>query len=460
MAYSILSIDDDVSVRKSLFYIFKDQYPFFEAQNSDEAFALLKQQEIDLIFLDLNFPNEDGLDILKKILALNLEQEVVMLTANSDLGKAVECIRTGAVDFLVKPVEVEQVRARVKELAEKKELTIKNFLLQSKLEQKNPGKFIGNAKSIVEMKRNIEKIAKSPSSVLLLGESGTGKELVANMIHDQSDRASKNFIAINCAAIPGELLESELFGHEMGAFTSATQKKLGKFEMADGGTIFLDEISSLPFALQGKLLRVLQEKTFERVGGTSLIKVNFRMVAASNEDLQKLVNEKKFREDLYYRLNVVPIKIPPLRDRGEDISVLCEYFLERFNRELNSEKAKKFHHETIEILQRYPWPGNVRELQNLVERLVILSPDPKIYPEDLPAEYRLIDLNLPKSSQRKTLKESIASYEKQVILDALKANDFNQTKTAEALDVHRNTLINKMEEYMISRVEYGEMRIQ
>ena len=304
------------------------------------------------------------------------------------------------------------------------------------------------------MKKNIEKIAKSSSSVLLLGESGTGKELVANMVHAQSERAHKNFVAINCAAIPAELLESELFGHELGAFTSATQKKLGKFEMADGGTVFLDEISSMPMMLQGKLLRVLQERSFERVGGTSTIKVDFRLVAASNEDLKQLIVEKKFREDLYYRINVVPIQIPPLRERPEDIPVLADYFLKKFNMELGPEKSKKFHSETLELLQKYLWPGNVRELQNLVERLVILSPDPKIYPDDLPIEYRDQEKLHRHKNLRQSLKKSLLECEKHIILEALKLNDHNQTKAAEMLDVHRNTLINKMEEHMISRVEY------
>lgn len=455
MPFSILSIDDDLSVRKSMFYMFKDLYPFFEAENGQKAFEILKKETIDLIFLDLNFPDgENGLELLRDILTLNPDVDVMILTANTDLSKAVECIRAGAIDFIAKPVEVDQVRARVSALAQKKELTIKNYLLESKLQQQNPGKFVGSAKAILDMKKSIEKIAKSSSSVLLLGESGTGKELVANMVHAQSERAHKNFVAINCAAIPAELLESELFGHELGAFTSATQKKLGKFEMADGGTVFLDEISSMPMMLQGKLLRILQEKSFERVGGTSTIKVDFRLVAASNEDLKQLIAEKKFREDLYYRINVVPIQIPPLRERSEDIPVLAEYFLKKFTMGSGLEKSKKFHPETLELLQKYRWPGNVRELQNLVERLVILSPDPKIYPDDLPMEYRDQEKLHRHKNLRQSLKKSLLECEKHIILEALKLNDHNQTKAAEMLEVHRNTLINKMEEHMISRVEY------
>lgn len=453
MAFSILSVDDELSVRKSLYYIFKDKYPFFEAETGAQALDILKTNSIDLVFLDLNFPEEDGYEILKQIKSQYPEVEVIMLTATGDIQKAIQCIKEGAEDFLIKPLEVEQIRKRVKNLEQGKDLTLQNMYLQSQLEEKKPTLLIGQSKGIQEVKQNVKKVASTDSTVLITGESGTGKELVARMIHEESSRIHKNFVAINCAAIPRELMESEFFGHEMGAFTSATQKKVGKLELADGGTVFLDEIGSMPLELQGKLLRVLQEKSIERVGGTQTLKIDFRLVAATNDNLNEMVKDGTFREDLYYRLNVIPIKIPSLRERKEDIGLLLQHFLERFNKAINKGKPKKFHRETLELLTQYGWPGNVRELQNLVERLVILSPDQKIYPEDLSVEYRVPSF-IKVENSFKGLKENLAQFEKQLIIDALKQFNGNQTKTAEALGIHRNTLINKMDELMISKVVY------
>ena len=440
---TILVADDEESLRDSMRILLADEYNVVFAQNGKEALSLVKKTAPDLIFLDIRMPEIDGLEVLSRIRDMGIDVDVIMITAMNTVSYAVEAIKRGAYDYITKPFDIDGVQAIIEKVLEKRRLAQENLYLKEEIEKKYQfEKIVGRSQVMKDVFSMIMTVAKSESTVLIHGESGTGKELAARAIHNISDRNRKLFVPVNCAAIPENLLESELFGHERGSFTGAFDRKLGKFEIADEGTIFLDEISSMPLAMQGKLLRVLQEKEFERVGGVEPVPVNVRVISATNIDLKKMVAEEKFRTDLFFRLNVIPITLPPLRDRREDIPLLAEHFLDIYNREF-VKKIKGFTKEAMHALNNYAWPGNVRELQNLIERLVVLAKDDLITEAHLPKEIMEPE-GEPVAGALHDLpfREAQIKFESAFIKKALLKAGGSKNKAAKILGVHRNTLLN------------------
>ena len=384
----ILVIDDEWSIRDVLTNILAGEgYKVDTAEDGDEGIQKLDEQLYDLVITDLKMPRVQGIEVLRHLGTLNVHTLGIVATGHGSIESAVEALRLGAFDYITKPFHLDEIKILVNKARQFQTLQTENKSLRREL--KRSGKIdniIGASPPIVEMNELIRTVADSDSTILVLGESGTGKELVARAIHYNSPRAEKPQIPVNCGAIPEDLLESELFGHVKGAFTGATMNRIGRFQMADGGTIFLDEIGDMSPKLQVKLLRVLQEQTFEPVGATETVKVNVRIIAATNRDLEKDVEEGKFREDLFYRLNVIPINIPPLRERIEDIPILAAHFVERFNK-LKGRRIKRFSPEALDVLCAYPWPGNVRELENLIERMAILHREDEIDVDKLPERF-------------------------------------------------------------------------
>jgi DNA-binding NtrC family response regulator len=437
----ILVIEDENSMLLTYRSILKTSYDTVLANNGKEGLAALGQANYPLVLLDMMMPDMNGLEVLKEIKKIDNNSEVIIVTAVHDIRSAVQTIKLGAYDYITKPFEAEELLSLIEKALEKRSLVRENTYLRQALEEK--GSFldlIGRAAVIKKVFGLIDKIALTDSTVLITGESGTGKELAAQAIHKKSPRAPKPFVVVNCAALPEPLIESELFGHERGAFTGALERKEGKFELADEGTIFLDEIGCLPLALQSRLLRVLQDNCVERVGGSKPVQVDVRVVAATNMKIEEAVKDGKFREDLYYRLNVLRVHMPSLRDRWEDIPLFLDYFLDKYNREFNK-RIKGFSPEALQLLSEYDWPGNVRELQNLIERIVALADNESLVSaEDIPLENACHNLI------KKGLKEAKADFEKRYIRNALAEAGGNQTKAAEILGVHRTTLISKMEQ--------------
>jgi len=382
----ILIVEDEKSVRDALIFALKDKYGVHLASDGKKGLEIAAKGNIDLVLLDINLPEINGLVLLERIKDLDSSLPVIMITGNKTVDSAVSAMKLGAYDYIVKPFDIKELMALIDKALEKKMLEQQNLYLRSELE-KTAGfeKIIGQSGKMKEIFSMIRTVAKSDSTVLITGESGTGKELVARAIHNQSSRSKKLFVAVNCAAIPENLLESELFGYEKGAFTGAMERHLGKFELADGGTIFLDEIGSMPLSMQSKILRVLQERVIDRVGGTTSIPVDVRVISATNSDLKAEVESKKFRSDLYYRLNVIPIHIPSLRERSEDIPLLANYFLGKYKIECGK-KIDLISKKAMDGLMAYRWPGNVRELENLIERLVVLCQKNTITEDSLPPE--------------------------------------------------------------------------
>ena len=442
----ILVVDDEKSIQQAFKLLLDRKYRVHTCDSGKAALQKLEEVEIDIVLLDIMMPEMDGLEVLEKIKQKYPQIEVIMITATKTVETAVQAMKLGAYDYLVKPVDKDDILIAIERTLNKITLEKENFLLKREVNSfYNTGEMIGVSGAMQGVMKSIEKVAESDSTVLLWGESGAGKELAARSIYNHSARRNKPFVAVNCAAIPNDLLESELFGHEKGAFTSADKTYIGKFEFANEGTIFLDEASSLTLPAQAKLLRVLQEKEFTRVGGNRIIKVDVRIISSTNYDLQKAVQEKTFREDLYYRLNVVPIIIPPLRERREDIAPLAEHFLREFNTKLHK-GLRVFSAEALKVLTGYEWPGNVRELRNLVERLVVMADSETLDVSDLPIEILSGGKQSRDPGALKNLKEAVNEVEKEYIFKCLKKNNFNQTKTAKELGIHRNTLINKIKE--------------
>ena len=445
----ILVVDDEENIRKSLKMILEyEGYAFLEAADGLEAKEVLEEHlEIDLVLLDIKLPDIDGLILLGEIKKKSFSPEVIMISGHGTIPLAVEATKLGAFDFLEKPLHRERVLLSLRNALEARKL--KSAYLDIKTRTEKKYQLIGEHPLMKNLWQEILKIAPTNATVLIQGESGTGKELVARAIHAHSQRVSENFVQVNCAAIPEELIESELFGHEKGAFTGATERKPGKFELADGGTIFLDEIGDMSLRTQSKVLRVLEEGEVQRVGSSKIIKVDVRVIAATNKDLKREMSRGRFREDLYFRLNVVPLSVPPLRERNEDIPLLVDYFCAIFSEE-NNFKRKTFSPEALEIMKKYPWKGNVRELRNLVERLIILTEKDAIKPEDLP-EHLLQekDLFLPDMRKIKTLKEFREEAERNFILFKLKVNNWNVSRTAREIDTPRSNLYKKLEQYGI-----------
>ncbi len=438
----VLVVDDEESIRRSLAGLLSDEG--FEVATASEGEAALRELAgrdggADLVLLDIAMPGRDGIQILEELRASRPELPVVMMTGHGSIESAVRATKLGAFDFIEKPLSVDKLL-----------LTIQHALDQTRLERENrrlraeslrAHEILGESEPVRRLKEQIELAAPTNGWVLISGENGTGKELVARQIHLQSRRAGAPFVDVNCAAIPEELIESELFGHEKGAFTGAIARKRGKFELANGGTLFLDEIADMSLKTQAKILRILQEHAFERVGGTEAIEVEVRVIAATNKDLEKEIASGRFREDLYYRLNVIPFHVPPLRERREDIPILVRAFVEEFCAEAGA-KPKTIAAGALALLQRYPWPGNVRELRNLIERLVLMTPASKIGAEDLPATLQAASAR--DADPAATLEAARRGFEREFLAAKLRENGWSVSRTAEVVGLARETLSRKI----------------
>lgn len=440
----IFIVDDEEGIRESLSGILEDDgYDVLTADSGEEAVKILRETSPDLIFLDIWLTGMDGIKTLQEIKAMKPDVPVIMISGHGSIELAVKATQIGAYDFLEKPLSLERVLLVSKRAIEKRTLERENITLRENLTKK--WKLVGESQKIRDLREQIEMAARSNSRVLIFGESGTGKEVAARLLHEKSPRAGKPFIEVNCAAIPQELIESELFGHEKGSFTGAFEKKNGKFELADGGTLFLDEIGDMSLQTQAKVLRVIETQEFQRVGGNKNINVDVRIIAATNKDLREEVKKGSFREDLFFRLNVIPLFVPPLRERKEDIPLLVEYFLDSLAAEYGK-PPRKILPEALKYLQSYGWPGNVRELKNVIERLVIMTPSNIIDARNLfiPVEHDGSDY-----FQYKTLKDARDAFEKDYITKKLEENNWNISRTAEILDVERSNLHRKIKAYEI-----------
>jgi two-component system nitrogen regulation response regulator NtrX len=445
----ILVVDDEETIRKSLKMILEyEGYQFLEAEDGETALEILEETVgLDLILLDVKLPGMNGLEVLAELEKRPYAPEVIMISGHGTVQTAVEATKLGAFDFLEKPLHRERVLLCIRNALNQTKLLLECQDLRKKAEKRY--ELIGNHPSMRKLWGEVMKIAPTNVTVLIYGESGTGKELIARAIHNHSLRAKDPFIQVNCAAIPEELIESELFGHVKGAFTGATEKKMGKFELADGGTIFLDEVGDMSLKTQAKVLRVLEEGEVQKVGSSKISKVDVRVIAATNKDLNKQIKEGNFREDLYFRLNVVPLYSPALREKKEDIPLLIEYFTHLLAEE-NNFKPKKFSDDAVEALMKYPWKGNVRELKNLVERLIISTEGQTIESKDLPEEIRgEMRIYLPDAKGIQNLKDFRDLAEKEFILSKLKENNWNISQTAREIDTPRSNLYKKLEQYGI-----------
>jgi DNA-binding NtrC family response regulator len=449
----VLVVDDEAGVRESLRVLLSGECEVATASNGDEALRCLAAAPADLVVLDLVMPGKSGLDVLEELSASGDAPVVLVLTATKTVATAVRAMQLGAVDYVTKPFEVDALRLKIRHHLAHRALTRRVADLEGELAGRHRlGAMIGRSEPMQRVFRTLERVAATLANVLLTGESGTGKELAARAIHDLSARSAGPFVALNCAAIPETLMESELFGHERGSFTDAHERRIGKFEAARGGTLFLDEIGELDPAVQAKLLRALQERTIERVGSHDPIPVDARFVAATNRNLERDVAEGRFREDLYYRIHVVPIALPPLRERREDIALLSEAFLAKLAA-ANGDAPAELTRAARSALERHAWPGNVRELQNALERAVALREGTAIQPEDLPETVtqasRTESLRDAVRSGQLGLEEAAASFEIQLIREALDRCDWNQTRAAEHLGVTRRSLKLKIDRHGI-----------
>jgi len=452
---TILVIEDKESMTKMLRDALEAEgYNVISAQNGLQGINQIKGSRIDLVLTDLKLPGKDGIDILKASKEENQLMPVIVMTAYGSVETAVIAMKEGAFDFITKPFDIDHLLMLIRRALETQRVLTENILLREEFASKlGLPRIIGKSEKITDVAQLVQKVAPTKTTVLLLGESGTGKELFARAIHNLSPRRNYPFVPINCAAIPKELLESELFGHEKGSFTGADAKKFGKFELADGGTIFLDEVGDMDLILQSKLLRAIEESEIERVGGVKTIKVDVRIIAASNKDLEKAVEDKSFREDLYYRLNVFPIKIPPLKERKEDIPLLVEYFINKYCLELKTSQ-KSISKDALDILMNYHWKGNVRELENTIERAIILCDGDIIKTEHIVLSQRSEfgsagQLSLSGGTLEDVAKRALKIAETQRIVEALRQTKGNKSKASELLRVSYKTLLTKIKEYGI-----------
>lgn len=436
---TILVVDDEESIIETLTGILEDEgYEVIAASSGEKALQYFREFSPDIVLLDVWLPGMDGLEILKGIREINNITSVIMISGHGTIDTAVQAIKLGAYDFLEKPLSLEKVLILVKRALEKQRLEKENLALRTSISRK--WEIIGENPKMVALKNEIARAAASRGRVLIYGESGTGKELVARALHQLSDRQNKNFVEVNCAAIPHELIESELFGHEKGSFTGAFERKKGKFELADEGTLFLDEIGDMSLATQAKVLRVIETQEFQRVGGSRSIKTDVRIIAATNKDLREEIKNGNFREDLYFRLNVIPIHVPPLRERKSDIPLLVEHFLKEFARQYG-QKVKKVSKSTLLALTEYDWPGNVRELKNTIERFVIMHPSELI---DVKEIYPYREGGKNDYFSYRTLREAREHFERDFILKKLQENNWNVSRTAEELEIERSNLHRKI----------------
>lgn len=443
---SILVVDDEEIVRESLVeWLREDGYYAEAAADGFEALRKLEEKQWDIALVDLKMPKMDGIELLEKIKERSPDTQVIIFTAYATVHTAVQAIKKGAYDYLVKPLDPEEVSLLIQKLLKSQQLAKEVSYLRKELtKQYKFHDLVSKSPKMQQLFELARTVAKSNSNVLILGESGTGKELLARAIHNESPRANGPFVAVSCVAIPDSLLESELFGHEKGAFTDAHAQRKGKFELADGGTLFLDEIGDISPKMQLALLRVLEEKEFMRVGGSKPIKVDVRIIAATNRDLKKAVEEGRFREDLYYRLNVITIQLPPLRERKEDIPLLVQHFIEKFNIQMGK-KVQKISDDALRILMQYDWPGNVRELENTIERAMVITKGDVIQPEDI--QLQALGANHPSPAVDKSLE----AVERAHILRILNETGWNIQRSAQILGIDRTTLYNKIKKYGLQR---------
>jgi DNA-binding NtrC family response regulator len=449
---TVLIVDDDEGMRDTLTAILKREYRVLRVGSGEAALPILNREDVDLVLLDVRLPGISGFELLCIVKENYSLVEVIMISAIHEVETAVQAMKHGAYHYVTKDFDYDQLRSLVSNASERQDLNRQVLTLSAQVADQTEREFVvGSSKNTRDIVDLVHKIAKLPATVLILGESGTGKELLARLIHREAVDPDAPFIAVNLAAIPRELAESALFGHERGAFTGAHRQQLGKFELASNGTLFLDEIGDLRMDLQAKLLRAIQEGEIERVGGTKPIKTEFRLIAATNVDLEKAVKEGRFREDLYYRLNVIPIKLPPLRERIDDIPQLAEFFLRRYNTRFRK-RIQGITDSTMVMLEKYRWPGNIRELENLIERLVAMTDKEYISEEDLPLEFHFAQLE-PKGSPGGSLfEEATIAFERNFILRALEKCAWNVTATAEHLGVPLSTLKYKMDRLEVRQI--------
>ena len=447
MPKTILIADDEQAVRSALERLLEfESYRVIQAADGPSALDLVRDRPVDLVLLDIKMPGMDGLEVLAQLHQENPQLPVVIISGHGSIQTAVEATRLGAFDFIEKPIDADRILLVIRNGLAQRRLLKENVSLKAEVRQRT--RIVGQHAEMLRILDTVKKVAATNVRVLIMGENGTGKEMIARALHENSPRSDEPFVEVNCAAIPEELIESELFGHERGAFTGAVARRIGRFEMADGGTLFLDEVGDMSLSAQAKVLRVLQESVFERVGGTETMKVDVRVIAATNKDLLRASREGRFREDLFYRLNVVPITVPPLRERSTDIPLLAEHFLHLIGRELG-QAPKKLSRTAMDALREYAWPGNVRELKNLIERLVILTPAATIDLPDLPP-MRASDEG---AEDRYFQIESYVGFKDAVEKDfferKLRLYGHNVSKTARKLGMQRSNLYKKLEKYGI-----------
>ena len=442
---TVLIVDDDEGMRDTLTAILKREYRVLRVSTGEAALPILNREDVDLLLLDVRLPGISGFEVLRIVKENYSLIEVLMISAVTEIETAVQAMKLGAYHYITKDFDYDQLRSLVRNASERQDLNRQVLTLSAQVADQTEREFIvGPSKMTRDIVDLVHKIAKLSATVLVLGESGTGKELLARLIHKEAGDPDAPFIAVNLAAIPRELAESALFGHERGAFTGAHRQQLGKFELASGGTLFLDEIGDLRLELQAKLLRAVQENEIERVGGTHPIKTNFRLIAATNIDLERAVREARFRDDLYYRLDVIRIKLPPLRERSEDIAQLVEFFLRRYNGRFRK-RIQGVTEPTLAMLRKYWWPGNIRELENLIERLVAVSDKDYISEEDLPLEFHFAQLEPQGARTANLFEDATNTFERNFILRALEKCGWNVTGTAEYLGIPLSTLKYKMD---------------
>ena len=454
---NILVVEDDNATRDTMVdFLSEAGYEVESARNGEDAIAMAQEYSFNIVITDLKMPKGDGIQVLEQIKKIDPRTIVIICTGYGTVDTAVKAMKLGAYEYITKPIKIEEIKLVVQRALDYQRLKTENVLLQKQLKAKYKFKnLIGDSDVMQQSFQFIEKIAATNSTVMICGESGTGKELVARAIHYNSDRRNEPMVPVNCGAIPEDLLESELFGYDKGAFTGAIKTRIGRFELANGGTVFLDEIGDMSPALQVKILRVLQEHEFERVGGVKSIKVDIRVIAATHRDLEKAVKQGTFREDLYYRLNVIPFIIPPLRERRSDIPLLTNHFTEKFNIE-KKQNISGVSPEALKCLTRYHWPGNVRELENLIERLVILKGKGVIEQEDLPEKLlgtewsdAVPSIDIPDSGI--SFNTAVSEFERELILRALKKTNWIKNRAAKLLQLKRTTLVEKMKKIQLTR---------
>jgi DNA-binding NtrC family response regulator len=450
---TLLVVDSDDEVRESLTTALRRDYRVLRAATGESAFQMMQKEDVDLMLLEVHLRGISGFEVLKIVRENYPRVEIIVISQTKELDTAIEAMRHGAYHYISKDFDIESIRTLFANASERQDLSRDVTRLKEEVAEQNEREFVvGPSRSTRAVVELVQKVAKISATVLVLGESGTGKELLARLIHRESGRPSAPFVAVNLAAIPKELVESALFGHEKGAFTGAIRQQLGKFELAAGGTLFLDEIGDLKYELQAKLLRAIQEEEIERVGGTHPIKTDLRLIAATNVDLEKAVKDGRFREDLYYRLNVIPIRMPALRDRMEDLPELARFFLRKYNIKFRK-NVQGIAESTLDILSSYWWPGNIRELENLIERLVAVSDKDWITDEDLPYELHVAKLDTQdQASTENLLERALSTFERNFIVRALEKSSWNVTATSRALGIPLSTLKFKMDKLEIRQL--------